>query len=48
MTDDALRDLIADHRNGILATIRKDGRPQQSVVLPLRPGARPAARVDHR
>lgn len=32
MTDDALRDLIADHRNGILATIRKDGRPQQSVV----------------
>lgn len=32
MTDDALRDLIAAHRNGVLATIRKNGRPQQSVV----------------
>lgn len=32
MSDDALRDLVASRRNGVLATIRKDGRPQQSMV----------------
>lgn len=32
MTDDALRDLVASRRNGVLATLRRSGRPQQSMV----------------
>lgn len=32
MSDDVLRNLLGTQRNGILATIRRDGRPQQSVV----------------
>lgn len=32
MSEDALRDLVAAHRNGVLATLRRDGRPQQSIV----------------
>lgn len=32
MTDDALRDLIADSNLATLATIRRDGRPQLSNV----------------
>ncbi len=33
MSDDALRDLIADSRLASLATIKKDGRPQLSNVI---------------
>lgn len=31
-TDEALLGLIADHQRGVLATIRRDGRPQLSNV----------------
>ncbi len=33
MTDDALRALVADRRFGVLATLRRDGRPQLSTVI---------------
>jgi PPOX class probable F420-dependent enzyme len=33
MTDDtALKDFLAAHRHGVLATIRRDGRPQLSTI----------------
>lgn len=32
MSDDALRGLLAAQNHGVLATIRRDGRPQMSVV----------------
>ncbi|MEV6440804.1 PPOX class F420-dependent oxidoreductase [Amycolatopsis sp. NPDC051716] len=33
MTDDtALQDFLAAHRHGVLATIRRDGRPQLSTI----------------
>jgi PPOX class probable F420-dependent enzyme len=33
MTDDtALKDFLAAHRRGVLATIRRDGRPQLSTI----------------
>ncbi|MEA5359591.1 PPOX class F420-dependent oxidoreductase [Amycolatopsis sp., V23-08] len=36
MTDDtALRDFITSHRHGVLATIRRDGRPQLSTITHL-------------
>jgi PPOX class probable F420-dependent enzyme len=36
MTDDtALKDFIATHRHGVLATIRRDGRPQLSTITHL-------------
>jgi len=36
MTDDtALRDFITAHRHGVLATIRRDGRPQLSTITHL-------------
>ncbi|WP_328447140.1 MULTISPECIES: PPOX class F420-dependent oxidoreductase [unclassified Amycolatopsis] len=36
MTDDtALRDFITTHRHGVLATIRRDGRPQLSTITHL-------------
>lgn len=36
MTDDtALKDFIAKHRHGVLATIRRDGRPQLSTITHL-------------
>ncbi|WP_007026895.1 PPOX class F420-dependent oxidoreductase [Saccharomonospora iraqiensis] len=33
MTDDALRALLTDRRFGVLATLRRDGRPQLSTVI---------------
>ncbi|HEY3464836.1 MAG TPA: PPOX class F420-dependent oxidoreductase [Amycolatopsis sp.] len=36
MTDDtALKDLLASRRHGVLATIRRDGRPQLSTITHL-------------
>ena len=36
MTDDtALKDFLAAHRHGVLATIRRDGRPQLSTITHL-------------
>jgi PPOX class probable F420-dependent enzyme len=36
MTDDtALRDFVTAHRHGVLATIRRDGRPQLSTITHL-------------
>jgi PPOX class probable F420-dependent enzyme len=36
MTDDtALKDFIGKHRRGVLATIRRDGRPQLSTITHL-------------
>ncbi|MFI5584941.1 PPOX class F420-dependent oxidoreductase [Amycolatopsis sp. NPDC051758] len=36
MTDDtALKDFITQHRHGVLATIRRDGRPQLSTITHL-------------
>jgi PPOX class probable F420-dependent enzyme len=40
-TDEELWQLVVDHRQGILATIRRDGRPQLSNVLyAVDPGSR--------
>lgn len=33
MDTDALRSLLADQRNGVLATLKRDGRPQLSNIV---------------